>query len=184
MKTSFKELMANAVLSVVEQTTERERSSKKEKGAEPKFSPATINLLKSANSNIGGSIGALIAAVVKDLTGNDELEVAITGGAGQFPIFCCVVMTTNSSGIGIHNKPVVVTNSKNRHILGSDGQAVWSFSPSDKPRLGTAEEAEKMVKEFTDAQWATIMSNPIFEGIRKAAMDTPIQLVEAEKEGK
>ena len=193
--TTFKELVAQQLLTVLEDTTapQRKVSVAKPKIRVTKFPHDKLQVLYNEmrgdiSENYIRAILQIIGVAFED---EDLVKYAKEGIKAEssrvratFPIYSVIILTFNTSSHSYPlNTPIIYLHT-NGYCLNPDGRTDKSTMRDEKLdtiKIATKEQVIQCVSTLTDAQWKTILSNDLFLSIREKAMNIEVTVVESKK---
>lgn len=125
--------------------------------------------------SLTSSSGRAFLRVLSIVTKSPEIESI---AAVSFPPFTVVVLELNKTNHRYPTSaPIIITHGSRGHALHVSGALNDSvFNENDKPRLATDKEIEDCIRALTDAQWKSILTDPLFNPVVTAALDTEIEI--------
>lgn len=190
MKTTFKELVAGELVNLLESTTAPQRKPETVVEKKEKPSKFPIEELKKLKEVRRGAIEHTYIDFIYEAIGtafkDEKLVEAFkpkqaSSSYLKFPVYTVVVPTANlSSHDQPLNKPCIITHGTNCYYLDRRGDVsryTIRQESASSVKIATPEQILECVRELTDAQWKTIMSNDLFFSVREKAMNVQIEII-------
>jgi hypothetical protein len=194
MKTTFRELVASSLLAVCSETTVNMHNKiEQEKKRVIKYSKEKM---EEARRIFRHSLPTGFASDIKDghvnaffktlayLLDAPELDPKGPRGQIQHDPFTVIVITQIKDEVLVEyeaNKPIIVTNGKNRSFLRKNGEVYGSYFAVDEEnyRLATPNEIQQCIQDLNDSQWKTILVNDLFSPIVNDALNTEVKVTDS-----
>jgi len=193
VKTTFNNLLANALLLMLEQATAPHRKKAKpapaaEPAKPPRYTEDQIKEMKRhlSEGGLANNYTTGILNVIGIAVGAPELIVEIKSAPSSSrenkihktlaPFVVIKLANDSTSHRYPVNVPIIVTNAKG-HALALDGlveNSTWREEKDDTISIASAEEVQACVAGLNDAQWQTIRAHALFAAVVKQAMDVEV----------
>ena len=181
MRVTFKEVVLRNLIAACIAAIPKEEKQKKKKEYQLELSEKDLTRLKSLGPDIGISsnysdyIAKYLGIIFKD----DRLMSLIgspdAGHLSKYNVLSVVKIVKDTVSHGQKNGLYIVTNPKHGYVLSLSGSVASSHVSQKDVESTTESEIAECVASLNEAQFATVMRDPIFLPVVKAAMDEELE---------